>query len=155
MRTRSRRPGGSRQPPEIRSEREDRPGGGQWPAWLLTAAGLIASLLGLTASEDIALIALAISGAGLGTVLVLVALALFRRSWARERVLQQGREVGELEEVAEEPKGRQREGFEEVLRKEGRRASRGDWMRMVLGVILGAVLSILIVVFGKYIPTIK
>ena len=153
-RAESRRPDGSRQPPKVCPEREDKPGGGQWPAWLLTAAGLVASLLGLTASEDVAAIVLAMSGAGLGAVLVLVALALFRRSWARERLLRQGREVQELEAVAKEPGGHQ-EVFEEILRKEGRRASRGDWVRMVLGVIIGAVLSILIVVFDKYIPTIK
>jgi hypothetical protein len=47
-------------------------------------------MLGLTASEDVAAIALSMSSAVIGAALVLIALALFRRSWARERLLQQG-----------------------------------------------------------------
>jgi hypothetical protein len=71
-------------------------------------------------------------------------------------LLQQTREVEELEVAAKEPEPQhQREVIEEIVRNEGRRASRTDWIRMVLGVILGAILAILIIVFGKYIPTIK
>jgi hypothetical protein len=122
---------------------------------LLTLAAAVASVLGLAAYDD-ALIVLSLSGVGLGAALAFIAVALFRRSWARERLLQQTREVEELEVAAKEPEPQhQREVIEEIVRNEGRRASRTDWIRMVLGVILGAILAILIIVFGKYIPTIK